>query len=346
MAHPGFFDFDNRLESLSKLGDPLETLDQSIPWEKFRSLLSKGLRKAKKNNAGRKPYDSVLMFKVLILQSLYNLSDDQTEYQIRDRLSFMRFLNLRFEDPIPDAKTLWLFRDTLANKGVIEKLFNKFNKYLDREGFIAKQGQIIDASIVPVPTQRNTREENSDIKQGQTPKQWTQKPPKLRQKDVDARWVKMQGHNHYGYKNHVGADRKHKLIRTYQVTDASVHDSQPFEQLLDPNNTGKKVWADSAYRSKTIDQTLKQKGLENQIKYKGYRYAPLSQAKLRVNKKRSKLRAPVEHIFAFQQNALGGKFIRTIGILRAKTKIGLMNLAYNMKRYLYLQKLNELKTTG
>ena len=346
MAQPGFFDFDNRLESLSKLGDPLETLDQSIPWEKFRFLLTKGLQKAKKNNSGRKPYDAVLMFKVLILQSLYNLSDDQTEYQVRDRLSFMRFLNLRFEDSIPDAKTLWLFRDTLTNKGVIEKLFKRFNNYLDREGFIAKQGQIIDASIIPAPVQRNTRDENADIKQGQTPEKWTQKPSKLRQKDVDARWVKKRGRNYYGYKNHVGVDRKHKLIRTYQVTDASVHDSQPFQQLLDPNNTGKQVWADSAYRSKKIDQTLKQKRLENQIHYKGYRQAPLSEAKQRVNKKRSKRRALVEHVFALQQNALGGKFIRTIGILRAKAKIGLMNLAYNMKRYLYLQNLNQLKTTG
>jgi transposase len=197
MPQPGFFDFDNRLESLSKLGDPLETLDQSIPWEQFRSLLSKGLQKEKKNNSGRKPYDSVLMFKVLILQSLYNLSDDQTEYQIRDRLSFMRFLNLRFEDSIPDAKTLWLFRDTLTRKSVIEKLFKKFNKYLDRKGFIAKQGQIIDASIVPAPVQRNTRDENANIKQGQTPEKWTQKPSKLRQKDVDARWVKKRGSNHF-----------------------------------------------------------------------------------------------------------------------------------------------------
>ena len=346
MAQPGFFDFDNRLESLSKLGDPLETLDQSIPCEKFRSLLTKCVQKAKKNNSGRKPYDAVLMFKVLILQSLYNLSDDQTEYQVRDRLSFMRFLNLRFEDSIPDAKTLWLFRDTLTNKGVIEKLFKRFNNYLDREGFIAKQGQIIDASIVPAPVQRNTRDENADIKQGQPPEKWTQKTSKLRQKDVDARWVKKRDRKHYGYKNHVGVDRKHKLIRTYQVTDASVHDSQPFQQLLDPNNTGKQVWADSAYRSKKIDKTLKQKRLENQIHYKGYRQTPLSEAKQRVNKKRSKRRALVEHVFALQQNALGGKFIRTIGILRAKAKIGLMNLAYNMKRYLYLQNLNQLKTTG
>ena len=103
MSQPGFFDLDNRYESISKLGDPLEVLDQAIPWETFRPVLSKALRKFKKSNAGRKPYDSVFMFKILVLQSLYNLSDDQTEFQIRDRLSFMRFLGLDFEGKVPDA---------------------------------------------------------------------------------------------------------------------------------------------------------------------------------------------------------------------------------------------------
>ena len=159
MAQPGFFDLDNRYESISKLGDPLEMLGQAIPWETFRPVLSKALGKLKKSNAGRKPYDSIFMFKILVLQSLYNLSDDQTEFQIKDRLSFMRFLDLDFEDTVPDAKTLWLFRDTLTNKNAIDKLFRKFNRYLDREGLFACQGQLIDASIVPVPVQRNTREE-------------------------------------------------------------------------------------------------------------------------------------------------------------------------------------------
>ena len=172
MTQPGFFDLDNRYESISKLGDPLEVLDHAIPWETFRPVLRKALRKFKKSNAGRKPYDSVFMFKILVLQSLYNLSDDQTEFQIKDRLSFMRFLGLDFEDTVPDAKTLWLFRDTLSNKNVIDKLFRRFNRYLDREGLFARQGQLIDASIVPVPVQRNTREENTNIKQGEVPEEW------------------------------------------------------------------------------------------------------------------------------------------------------------------------------
>lgn len=346
MAQPGFFDLDNRYESISKLGDPLEVLDRAIPWETFRPVLNKVLRKFKKSNAGRKPYDPVFMFKILVLQSLYNLSDDQTEFQIKDRLSFMRFLGLDFEDTVPDAKTLWLFRDTLANKGAIDKLFRKFNRYLDREGLYARQGQLIDASLVPVPVQRNTREENSCIKKGEVPEDWQEQPHKLRQKDTDARWMKKNGQSHYGYKNHVNADRRHKLIRAFEVTTASVHDSQVFEQIIDPANTGKQVWADSAYRSETIDQTLKQRGFKNEIKHKGYRNAPLTEAKQRINKKRSSIRAPVEHIFGFQENSLGGKFIRTVGRIRARAKIGLMNLAYNMKRYVYLTKSKPAHSTA
>ncbi|MCH8207952.1 MAG: transposase [Nitrospinae bacterium] len=139
MAQPGLFDLDHRHESLSRLGNPLAVLDHAIPWEVFRPVLQKALCKFKKSNTGRKPYDSVLMFKILVL-SLYNLSDDQTEFQIRDRLSFMRFLDLDFEDLDfedlePDAKSLWLFRDTLANKGIVDKLFCKLSNNFSSASF-------------------------------------------------------------------------------------------------------------------------------------------------------------------------------------------------------------------
>jgi transposase, IS5 family len=110
----------------------------------------------------------------------------------------MRFLGLDFEYTVPDAKTLWLFRDMLANKNAIDKLFRKFNRYLDDEGLFARQGQLIDASIVPVPVQRNTREENISIKQGEVPEVWQEQPHKLQQKDTDVRWVNKNGRRYYG----------------------------------------------------------------------------------------------------------------------------------------------------
>jgi len=338
MNQPGFFDLDERYEALSKQGDPLEVLDRSIPWSTFRPVLKKAQRKARKSNAGRKPYDPVLMFKILVLQSLYNLSDEQAEYQIRDRLSFLRFLGLGLEDRVPDATTIWLFREVLAKAGVMERLFEHFNGYLDRQGYQARKGQIVDASIVPAPKQRNTREENAQIKRGETPPEWEAQPNKRRQKDTDARWTKKHSQRHYGYKNHVNVDHKHKLIRCFDVTDASVHDSQVLDEVLDPGNTGADVWADSAYRSAETEQTLKENGYRSRIHYKGKRNKPLSEHKQQLNRRRSRVRARVEHVFGFQENTQGGKFVRTVGIIRARAKIGMMNLGYNLKRYAWLER--------
>lgn len=176
MHQPGFFDLDERYTKLSKQGNPLEALDAAIPWSAFRPILKKSQKRVRKSNAGRKPYDVIVMFKLLVLQSLYNLSDDQVEFQVRDRLSFMRFLGLSLKDRIPDATTLWLFREGLIERDLIEPLFKQFNHYLDSQGYVARKGQIIDATIVPVPKQRNSREENQAIKAGETPEAWKEQP--------------------------------------------------------------------------------------------------------------------------------------------------------------------------
>ena len=174
MGQRSFFDVEDRLQSMSKMGDPLEILVATIPWEEFRPLLRKVHEKKRKSNAGRKPFDVVVMFKVLVLQTAYNLADEQVEYQIRDRLSFGRFLGLGIEDRVPDATTVWNFRERLKELGLIEPLFERFDDYLAAEGLQARQGQIIDASIVPVPIQRNSREENRRIKQGEVPEDWSE----------------------------------------------------------------------------------------------------------------------------------------------------------------------------
>ena len=149
---------------------------------------------------------------------------------------------------IPDATTLWLFREKLARAGLIEQLFDRFDQHLAAKGYMARGGQIIDASIVLVPTQRNSRDENAELQAGRTPAGWKHKPAKVRQKDRDARWTKKHGRSFFGYKNHVNADAKHKLIRHYAVADAAVHDSQELDGLLDKGNTCNDVFADSAYR--------------------------------------------------------------------------------------------------
>ncbi len=136
----GFFDDELRLKDLEKQGDPLIALNKMIKWESFRHTLNRVFEKQAKGPGGRPAYDYVMMFKILILQRLYNLSDAQIQFQIMDRFSFMRFLGLNLQDQVPDEKTIWLFRETLTKSGKIELLFEQFRSYLLNEGIIAHRG--------------------------------------------------------------------------------------------------------------------------------------------------------------------------------------------------------------
>lgn len=200
------------MEKLSKQGDPLERLNKDINWEFFRITAAKTLNLNKVVNCGPKPYDPLLMFKILLLQRYYNLSDQQLEYQILDRLSFCRFLGLSLDDRVPDEKTVCDFRERLINNGLDQELFSQFGQLFDEHGLIAHQGKIIDASFVEAAKQRNKKEENEQIKAGNSPEDWHEKPNKQRQKDVDARWTKKNQQTHFGYKDHAKVDNKHKFI--------------------------------------------------------------------------------------------------------------------------------------
>src|SRR3954468_9221925 len=342
MGQLGFFDAEKRLAALSAKGDPLEAIDRLVPWESFRADIEAVVLtpdEARKSSAGRKPLDAILMFRMLVLQSLYNLSDEQVEYQVRDRLSFSRFLRLGIENRIPDGTTLRLFREALAKAGLIEKLFERFGQHLEAKGYVARGGQMIDATIVPVPKQRNSRDENEDVKAGKTPQAWKQNPAKNRQKDKDARWTKKHGKSFYGYKNHVNADGKRKLIRQYEGTDASVHDSQKFDELLNQGNTSADVYADSAYRSAETEGKLNSRGFRSRIHRRASRNHPLSKAQENANRRKIRVRARIEHVFGAQETAPGGRIVRTIGIARAKVKIGLQNLVYNIRRLVTLERM-------
>jgi IS5 family transposase len=325
------FDLQSRLLKIDSNGDFLVALDHLVPWESFRERLQVLRDKPRKSNAGAKGYDPLVMFKVLVLQSMYNLSDAATEAQILDRLSFMRFLGISIGDKVPDEKTIWTFRQQLGKLDLTEQLFADFDTYLRMTGYEAKRGQIVDASIVPAPKQRNTREENKTIKEGGTPEDWSE--PVRRQKDVDATWVQKNGETHFGYKNHVQVDVEHKLIRSYVVTPASTHDSQVFDILLDPNNTHAEVYADSAYRSQKSSDELASRGFRNRTMRKAVRNRELTEREHKINRLLARIRCRVEHVFGVQGKRMGNKVLRGVGIVRAWTTIGLRNLAYNLTRY-------------
>jgi IS5 family transposase len=256
----------------------------------------------------------------------------------------MRFLGLQLEDRVPDSKTVWTFREKLKNLNLVEVLFARFYEQLAAQGYLARAGQKIDATFVEVPKQRNSREENAQIKEGQVLEAWD-KPEaqaKRRQKDTEARWTKKNDEKHYGYKNHINADAGNKLIQSYSVTHAAVHNSQVFDELLDQtiDTDGNKraVYADSAYRSEAQEQQrLADADIESQVCEKGARGKPLTEEKKLSNRTKSKVRARVEHVFGAQA-AMGGHAVRTIGLQRAKVKVGLMNLVYNMMRLMQLIK--------
>ena len=240
MRAPGFFDLEERFAKLDELGDPLKKIAESVNWEGFRAVLTDALSKSRKSKAGRKEYDRLLMFKILVLQQLYNLSDAQTEYQVRDRYSFGRFLGLSPEDAVPDAKTVWRFREGLKLAGVLESLYVEMLSQVEPRGYIARKGQIVDASVVKAPRQRNSREDNEKVKRGEVPQEWS--GSKRRHKDVEARWTRKGGVSEYGYKNHISVDREFGVIRRWEVTAASCHDSRVFEELLDERNSSGEVW--------------------------------------------------------------------------------------------------------
>jgi len=330
---------DAILKKLSKLRDPLEKLNKRINFELFREELEKMCnKKQRKNNAGAKPYDYVMMLKILLLQRIYNLSDEQVEYQINDRLSFKRFLGMNLNDPVPDCNTVWNFRECLKEDDNEKKLFDCFYKELGKHGLIANKGKMVDASFHEVPRQRNSREENKIIKQGAIPAEWQEetKKHKLRHKDTDARWTKKNNETYYGYKNHVKADVGSKLIDNYTVTSASVHDSQALESLLTSKDSGQSLYADSAYTGEDQEASINKVEMLNKVHEKGYKNKPLTEAQKESNKNKSKFRARVEHIFGFVENSMKGTYMRCIGIARARVIIGLTNLAYNISRTVQL----------
>ena len=328
---------DIQLDRISRMGDPLEKINRVINWEIFRPVIVKRIRKEDYSKGGRPPTDEILIFKMSLLQDWNNTSDGNTEYLVNDRLSFQRFLGMELGEKSPDEKTLWLFKEQLGAEGMRE-LFDMFNAMLAEQGVVKKEGTLIDASFIEVPRQRNTREENKTIKEGKVPEEW-QTPDnadKLKQKDTDARWTKKGDETFYGYKDHAKVDNVSKIIVDFTVTSASVHDVNEFEGLIDINDH--EAWLDAAYASEGHVSRIKEKypDIILHICEKGTKNHPLTDEQKANNRNKSHVRARVEHVFGYITRFMGGMTIRTIGMERAKREICGINLAYNIKRVVFL----------
>lgn len=350
MHQPGFFDVPEHLRRLSEAGDPLEAMAAAIDFEAFRPVLDAALGYSDRAKGGRPPYDPVAMFKALILQAQNTVSDARMEFLIRDRLSWMRFLGFELGRPTPDANTIRMFRERLSEAGAIQTLFDAFDRQLRDNGYLAMGGQLVDATLVQAPRQRNTAEEKAAIKAGKPAGEiWPDKPAKARQKDVDARWTVKTSRVRegldgkplpalaipvYGYKNHIVIDRRYGFVRAFKATDAARHDGAVLREIVSRDNTASDVWADTAYRSKTNEAWLRSMGRVSRIHQRKPKGRPMPARVAKANAAKSRIRARVEHVFAQQKDRMG-LFVRTVGLKRAEARIGLANLAYNLQRYLF-----------
>lgn len=348
MKQKSLFGTEMQFEKLTKLGDPLMKINKEIDWEIFRELIEKAIRKDM-TKGGRPPYGVVLMFKITMLQQWYGLSDMAAEYHINDSLSYMRFLGLEIGDKVPDGNTIWDFKESLKEKEVDRKLFDLFNKILEEKGIITHKGTIVDATFVTAPKRHTTTKDNERLKAGEELEDLPAKNAERQQKgeiknaanveaqmDMDARWTKKGDESFFGYKDHVKCDSESKIIVDYSVTDASVHDSQELEKLIDKKDNDVKL--DSGYVGEELLRRILAKfpDLKIHVCARAYRNKPLTDEEKAENKKISHVRARIEHIFGYMTRFMSGITTRVHGIDRVKRDIAAKNLAYNLKRYVCL----------
>lgn len=291
--------------------------------------------KYSRKNAGRPSYDPIIFFKIFILQILFNLSDAMVHKYILDRQSFLAFLDIDVT-LVPSSKTIWKYRELFIKAGVFELINILTMQHIAHLDEVKNSDSIaIDSSFTNVPIQRNTRDENKVIKDGNGDQLWNDQPAKKRQKDIDSRWTQKGGHRYYGYKLHIAICCLTKLITSMLTTAACVHDSQVIAPLVREEDHGKSLYADSAYSGKKQIDEIKQLNLKPAVCEKGKRNTPLTDEQKKNNREKSKTRARVEHVFA-QIAHWDGDILRTIGKKRADSYHHMLVWCYNIKRLMFL----------
>jgi IS5 family transposase len=333
------FSRTRREEKLRQFTGVLDRLEQLVDWTGLAAAVNAATgREAPRPQGGRPPYPTAALLKIVVLQQLYgNLSDEQMEYALLDRLSWQRFVGMADARDLPDARTLWAFKNLIAGGGGAEALFTEVSHQLGQAGLTAKGGQLIDATIVEVPKTRVSEESREKLNHGEPPAHWDAK--RIAHTDGDARWTKKHGDWFYGYKGHINADQKHKLIRAIEVTAANVDDRVPLEKLIEADaarlQSGKTVYADKGYDAKASRELLKAQGLRDGVARKdgAQRYDQTDHQ--RRNQKLSRIRARVEHVFGGWEKTMG-KRLRCIGETRAKSMIIVQATVYNLRRWVTL----------
>ena len=291
----------------------LDRLHVLVKWYRFEKLLAL----LREGGSGRPAYPSLLMFKVLLLQSLYGLSDAETEEALVDRLSFRRFVGLAITDAVPDHSTICRFRNLLVAQGALEKLFTELDKQLDKAGLILRRGTMLDATVIETTAARPGNGGSSS--------------------DPDARFTRRQGRSgsSFGYKAHVGVDEGSGIIRAVLTTPANVNDTVPADALILGDEQA--VLADAAYHTHAREAALKARGIKPRLMRRPNKHHPVLPPRLRrYNRLIGRRRAAVETTFATLKRRMGLGLIRYRGLAKASAQVLIAAMALNMRRWVTL----------
>lgn len=295
--------------------DVLERLAGLVKWYRFEKLL-KGVRE--EGGPGRPGYRPLELFKGLLLQSLYGLSDADLEYALQDRLSFRRFVGVSLEDSVPDHTTYCRFRNLLVAQGLLQKLFGELDRQLELAGVVLKRGTMLDATVIEAAARPPSGKEASA--------------------DPDARFVKRpgKGGTTYGYKAHVGVDQGSGLIRAVCTTPANVNDTTPAEQLI--RGDERQVLGDAAYHTHARERELRSRGIKPRLMRRANKHHPVLPPRVRrLNQLIARQRAAVETTFATLKRRMGLR-IRYRGLAKVAGQILLVAMAFNMRRWAVLSR--------
>ncbi len=313
-------------------GGRVERLSGLVKWYRFEKVL---VKVRDETSVGRPAYPPLLMFKALLLQSLYGLSDKELEEALLDRLSFKRFVGLALDAPVPDHTTLCRTRNLLIEAGLLDKLFSELDRQLDAAGLILRRGTMLDATVIETGAARPPKGGNGHLDamaSGEDVDLDTQRPS-----DPDARFTRRKGTagSSYGYKAHVGVDQGSGLIRTVITTPANVNDTVVADALICGDERA--VLADSAYHTHERERGLKQRGVKSRLMRRPNKHQPDLPPRLaRLNSLIARRRAAVETTFATLKRRMGLGVIRYRGLVKAAAQVLIAAMAFNMCRWVTL----------
>lgn len=315
---------DNLVADASQGNATLKRIAELVAWKELERLLA-GLRSGV---MGPPAYPALALFKALLLQQLYGLSDPQLEEALSDRLSFRHFLGLSLTDRVPDHSTIWRFREQLAKSGLAERAFALITGQIERSGFVLKRGTLIDATLVraavnaPAPP---TTPPPPDA-DGRPASKLVKNPL-----DTDAAWTKKEGKYHFGYKAHIAMDEGSRIMRRVLFTPANVNESVPADRLICGDEGI--VYADKAYDSNARRALLKARGIRDGIARRATRWHPICPWEVRRNELISRARAPIEPLFALLKNVHRFARARYRGLARNAGALYLAAAAMNLRRW-------------